>query len=65
MFSGVFYISVDGAGALQTKDKSAGTISVQTGDIILFPSFLEHRVAPNQNKTKRIVIAFNVNFDKV
>ena len=65
MFAGVFYISVDGVGALQTRDQSAQYLAVKTGDIILFPSFLEHRVAPQESKNKRIVIAFNVNFDKL
>jgi hypothetical protein len=31
--------------------------------IILFPSWLNHKVEPNKNKDLRISIAFNVSFD--
>lgn len=65
MFSGVFYISLEESGCLQTADESVGNIDVFTGDIILFPSFLEHRVVEHSKETPRVVIAFNVNFDRV
>jgi len=34
------------------------------GDIILFPSFLMHRVEPNLSSRDRINIAFNINFEE-
>lgn len=39
------------------------TCDVEEDMIILFPSWLSHKVEPNKNKDLRISIAFNISFD--
>ena len=34
---------------------------VEEGDVIIFPSFMRHRVAPNHSENLRITMAFNIN----
>tara|TARA_R110000803_G_scaffold164689_1_gene228344 strand:+ start:227 stop:880 length:654 start_codon:yes stop_codon:yes gene_type:complete len=35
------------------------------GDIVIFPSSLQHQVPPNPNSKERITIAFNLNFTNI
>ena len=37
--------------------------SRRTGDLVLFPSWLEHSVAPFEGEAKRICIAFNAKLE--
>ena len=51
---------------LYTKSDNPATFSTITfqpeeGKLIVFPPWLEHTVAPNQNDSDRISIAFNIN----
>jgi hypothetical protein len=41
-------------------DKSFYTPEVEEGDIIIFPSFIRHTSLPNKSKTRKTIIAFNV-----
>ena len=40
------------------------SIKPEEGLLVLFPSYLEHSVNPNNSDTKRIVISFNINLEK-
>lgn len=35
-------------------------ISVQTGDLIMFPGYLKHRVKPNNTDNDRLILGFNI-----
>lgn len=35
-------------------------ISVQSGDLVMFPGYLKHSVKPNQSDKERLVLAFNI-----
>jgi|GEM_PF-4488918 len=64
MFSGVMYVKLPTAkNNLTFRWNKTSKISVEEGDIILFPSFLEHCVTKHKHKANRLVLAFNVNFD--
>ena len=39
------------------------SVSPEEGLLVLFPSYLEHSVNPNQSEDQRIVISFNVRLD--
>jgi len=43
-----------------TFNSSSWTLDVETQDIILFPSFLPHKVGTKKENNKRISLAFNV-----
>ena len=43
-----------------TFNSSSWTLDVETQDIILFPSFLSHKVGTKKENNKRISLAFNV-----
>ena len=38
----------------------AAKIEVEEGDLLLFPSYLPHKVGKNESGNDRIVISFNV-----
>ena len=40
------------------------SISPEPGTLVLFPSYLEHKVNPNQSESNRIVISFNISLIK-
>ncbi len=40
------------------------SIKPEEGLLVLFPSYLEHSVNPNNSNSKRIVISFNINIEK-
>jgi uncharacterized protein (TIGR02466 family) len=48
---------------LSSKYTNLISCEVEQDMIILFPSWLNHKVEPNKNKDLRISIAFNVSFD--
>ena len=72
MVSGVYYVSVppqaggiifsDPRGRFPPFDETL-TITPKAGDLILFPSWLTHEVAPTPGTTPRISIAFNTEGD--
>ena len=39
---------------------SAAGIEIEEGDLLLFPSYLPHKVSKNESDDDRIVISFNV-----
>ncbi len=43
---------------------SVNSIKPEEGMLVLFPSYLEHSVNPNQSNKKRIVISFNIKLEK-
>ena len=43
---------------------SSNSIKPEEGLLVLFPSYLEHSVNPNQSNEKRIVISFNLSLVK-
>ena len=56
---GVLYVSVP-AGLIEFKKGEAyWTETPKTGDLLVFPGTLEHRVLPNTSEQVRISIAFN------
>lgn len=56
---GVLYIQVP-AGDIEFRQGGAyWTESPQTGDLLVFPGSLEHRVLPNISEQVRISVAFN------
>jgi hypothetical protein len=56
---GVLYVQVP-AGLIEFKKGEAyWTESPQSGDLLVFPGSLEHRVRPNTSSNVRISIAFN------
>eukprot|EP00048_Salpingoeca_helianthica_P004217 m.74782 g.74782 ORF g.74782 m.74782 type:complete len:165 (+) comp13107_c0_seq2:585-1079(+) len=67
--SGVYYVATpptsgpilfhDPRGPLPPFDNTI-TIEPQAGDVVLFPSWLLHQVAPTSGSDQRISIAFNV-----
>lgn len=72
-FSGVYYLSVPrGAGPIVFRDPryaacmspigpvEESSITPQVGQLLIFPSWLEHRVEINQAESPRVSIAFNV-----
>ena len=40
------------------------SIEIDEGDLLLFPSYLPHKVGQNQSNDDRIVISFNVDIQK-
>lgn len=50
----------------ESTDENAGQIHVTTRDgmLILFPSWLQHQVPPNESQVARISIAFNIMFSR-
>ena len=48
--------------AVKVNDLNAQvkSISPKSGRLVLFPSYLEHSVNPNNSSKKRIVISFNI-----
>jgi hypothetical protein len=57
---GVAYIQTDElSGDIEFKDSN--TISPKVGDLLIFPSELDHRVSVSQSNNFRISIAFNFN----
>jgi hypothetical protein len=57
---GVAYIQTDPlTGDIEFKD--ATTITPEIGDLLVFPSEIDHRVSENQSDDFRISIAFNFN----
>ena len=67
-FSGIYYLQVpEGSGNLVLQDpRSASTmiyeIEPKEGEIILFPSWLRHEVAPShfdESRTSRVSLAWN------
>ena len=76
LFSGVFYINaIKNSGNLvlknpnninlnlfpfTTKNPNNITITPNPGHFIMFPSYLEHLVSPNQTNENRISISFNI-----
>lgn len=72
-FSGAYYLSVpEGAGPIVFRDPRYAAcmnpigpadesgITPQEGQLLIFPSWLEHRVEVNQANSQRVSIAFNV-----
>jgi uncharacterized protein (TIGR02466 family) len=72
-FSGAYYLSVpDGAGPIVFRDPryaalmnpigpaDESAILPKAGQLLIFPSWLEHRVEINQANAQRVSIAFNV-----
>jgi uncharacterized protein (TIGR02466 family) len=47
---------------LTAENTDQVVVSVQNGTLLLFPSYLQHSVDPNQSGTKRISISFNIMF---
>ena len=43
---------------------TVNSIKPEPGMLVLFPSYLEHSVNPNNSKKKRIVISFNLSLEK-
>lgn len=46
---------------MRFKNSIEYQVPVEEGDIIFFPSFLEHKVPKNKTDSKRITISFNLN----
>ncbi len=44
---------------------TVNSIKPEPGLLVLFPSYLEHSVNPNQSNKKRIVISFNLSLEKI
>ena len=44
---------------------TVNSIKPEPGLLVLFPSYLEHSVNPNQSDKKRIVISFNLSLEKI
>ena len=40
------------------------SIDIEEGDLLLFPSYLPHKVSQNNSDQDRIVISFNVDITK-
>jgi mannose-6-phosphate isomerase-like protein (cupin superfamily) len=62
MFSNVYYVELP-EGSVNTTFKFLGRefqVKVKEGDILTFPSFLEHCSKPNQS-TRKTVVSFNSN----
>ena len=64
-FSSVYYIELpkDGPSTIFKNPVDGKTIlrpEIEEGDIITFPSIIEHCSAPNQSTNKKTVISFNV-----
>lgn len=63
IISGVFYLSVPNgdAGDIIFTETDGGEISIhpQSGDLLLFPSSMIHRVESNNTTEERISLAFN------
>lgn len=64
MFSNVYYVDLDTTNP-QTTFRHLGqifTIPVSEGEILTFPTFLQHCSQPNLSDNVKTVIAFNSNF---
>jgi uncharacterized protein (TIGR02466 family) len=72
-YSGVYYLQCsDNSGGISFTDprpaadmsifnkQEINTIKPNTGDLILFPSWLPHLVEPNYDKNHRISVSFNI-----
>ncbi len=44
---------------------SVNSVQPEEGLLVLFPSYLEHSVNPNNSSSKRIVISFNLSLEKI
>jgi ectoine hydroxylase-related dioxygenase (phytanoyl-CoA dioxygenase family) len=67
MYSNVYYVEL-GSACPRTSFRFMGTefsIDVEEGDILTFPSFLQHCSRPNRHDSRKTVIAFNSNSDGV
>lgn len=65
MFSNIYYVELPQNSA-KTTFRHFGQefeIGVEEGDILTFPSFLQHCSKPNKDVNKKTVIAFNVDFE--
>ena len=47
-------------GSKKSTDDTWREISVQTGDVVIFPGWINHRTQKNQSSEDRYVISFNV-----
>jgi Putative 2OG-Fe(II) oxygenase len=56
---GVLYVQVPGGDIEFRQGGAYWTESPKTGDLLVFPGNLEHRVKPNNSTDARISIAFN------
>lgn len=50
---------IDTANSNSKKDNRECSITTHTGDFLLFPSYLQHKVKPNTTDSDRVSIAFN------
>jgi hypothetical protein len=67
MYSNVYYVELNGS-CPRTSFRFMGTefnIDVEEGDILTFPSFLQHCSRLNKHDLRKTVIAFNSNADGV
>lgn len=67
MYSNVYYVELDKS-CPRTSFRFMGTefsIDVEEGDILTFPSFLQHCSRPNKHDSRKTVVAFNSNADGV
>lgn len=67
MYSNVYYVELDKS-CPNTSFRFMGTefnIEVEEGDILTFPSFMQHCSKPNKQNLRKTVIAFNSNADGV
>jgi hypothetical protein len=67
MYSNVYYVELDKS-CPRTSFKFMGTefsIDVEEGEILTFPSFLQHCSRPNKHNSRKTVIAFNSNAEGV
>ena len=53
-----------GRGINYSINATINSIKPEEGLLVLFPSYLEHSVNPNNSDKKRIVISFNINLEK-
>lgn len=67
MYSNVYYVELDKAcprTSFRFMDMEF-SIDVEEGDILTFPSFLQHCSRPNKQNLRKTVVAFNSNADGI
>ena len=67
MFSNIYYVDLD-KDAAQTTFRHFGqefTIGVEEGDILTFPSFMQHCSKHNSSRYMKTVISFNADFQGI
>jgi hypothetical protein len=64
LFSAIYYLDVNSETPKTTFrlfDKSEMEIEMNEGEILIFPSFLEHISKPNKSEKTKTIISFNIN----